>query len=34
MGFEGIFLVFGGENAIFGEICAPRRAGGAHFKAI
>jgi len=25
--------VFNHENGVFGEICAPRRAGGAHFKA-
>ncbi|HQF19501.1 MAG TPA: hypothetical protein PLR53_08995, partial [Bacteroidales bacterium] len=32
--FGLVLWVFGGENGVFGEICAPRRAGGAHFKAI
>jgi len=29
----GDFPGFWAENGVLGEICAPRRAGGAHFKA-
>ena len=31
---NGCFAGFWAENGVFGEICAPRRTGGAHFKAI